>query len=116
MLVTVTLLVVMSSIAARAEPMRCEIASKFSCSPAGCTTNKPSVFNIIDIELGKFSRCDANGCDEYSANFSRSGAYIIVDVPGRGTMAKLSADGTEYVEVATLGTTVLVSFGACRPQ
>ena len=94
--------------------MRCEIASKFSCTSAGCATTKPSVFNIIDLELGKFSRCDANGCDEYSANVSRSGAYIIVDVPGRGTMAKLSADGTEYVEVATLGTTVLVSFGACR--
>jgi hypothetical protein len=96
--------------------MRCEITSKFRCSPAGCKTNELGVFNIFDMETGKFSRCDDNGCDEYEATFTRSGTYLVIDVPGHGMVGKLSADDTKYVEITTLGTTVLVSFGVCSPQ
>ena len=96
--------------------MRCEITSKFGCSPAGCAQGEIGAFNIIDADAGNFARCDVKGCDEYEANFHRSGKYINVDVPGRGMLAKLSDNGAEYLEVVTLGTFALVSFGACRPQ
>ena len=99
-----------------AEPMRCEITSKFNCTPTGCTPDKLGVFNLIDLDLGTLSRCDRNGCDEYEAKITRSGAYLVVDVPGRGMLAKLSITGAEYVELTTLGTAVLVSFGACRRE
>ena len=109
-------LVIISSVPALADPLRCEIAQKFSCSSAGCATGQIGIFNVIDVESGKFSRCDTKGCDDYSANFTRSGVYINVDVPGREMVAKLSVDGSQFVEVATLMNVVLVSFGACKPQ
>jgi hypothetical protein len=108
--------VMLSGSAVRAEAMRCEVTSKFACTPAGCATNKLGVFNLIDLDLSTFSRCDASGCDKYPANFTRSGVYILVDVPGRGMLAKMSVNGAEYVEVATLGSAVLVSFGSCSAQ
>ena len=108
------LVVIISSIPAVADPLRCEIAQKFGCSPAGCTTaGKLGSFAIIDMEAGKYSKCDAEGCDEYSVNFSRSGVYVNVNFPGHATVAKLSIDGSQFFEVATLMNNVIVSFGAC---
>ena len=98
---------------ASAEPMRCEITSKFSCLPAGCASNQLGIYNLIDLDRRTISRCDQNGCDTYAANVTRSGAFFVVDVPGRGMLAKLSVDGADYVELATLGPGVLVSFGHC---
>jgi hypothetical protein len=47
---------------------------------------------------------------------TRSGAYLVVNVPEHGMLAKMSLTGDEYVEVTTLGTAVLVSFGTCRRE
>src|SRR5688500_1864224 len=107
------LLISLAVVPGLAAPMRCVVNSKFACTPAGCAGGKIGMFNLIDIELGKFSRCDASGCDDYSANFGRSGAYFVIDLPGRGMVAKLSTNGAEYLEVATLGNTALISFGTC---
>ncbi len=38
----------------------------------------------------------------------------MIDVPGRGMLAKLSNDGSGFVEVATIETQVLISFGSCK--
>jgi hypothetical protein len=48
------------------------------------------------------------------ASFSESGEFIIIDVPGRSMMAKVSRDGSGFVEVVTLMSTVLLSFGSCQ--
>ena len=42
------------------------------------------------------------------------GAFTNIEVPGRGMLAKVSLDGSQFVEVVTLGTGVLISYGACR--
>jgi hypothetical protein len=100
---------------ALAQPIRCEVTSKFACSPGGCHTNKLGAFNLIDFDRRKFFRCDSKGCDDYDVVISQpQGQYIIVDIPGRGVFAKLSNDGSEYVEVTSVGTVILVSFGRCR--
>jgi hypothetical protein len=47
--------------------------------------------------------------------FSRSGDFTIIDIPGHGVTAKLAANMSAFLEVATIGTKdVLVSFGACQ--
>jgi hypothetical protein len=79
--------------AAAATPLRCEINAKFACSSStSCVTYKIDVFNIIDMQLGKFSRCDANGCDEYSAIFSRSGERA--SRASNSTEVQKNADGS----------------------
>ena len=43
-----------------------------------------------------------------------SGVYLNMAVPNKGLLAKMIVDGSEFLEVATLGTTVFLSFGSCQ--
>src|SRR5262245_9478503 len=111
----ISFLIVMPSVAVAA-PLSCVITAKFACMPAGCGPVETGMFSVIDMQTGSFSICDRRGCDEYQATFSSSGQYIVIDLPGRGMVAKMSANGSEYLEVATLGTNTVISFGSCKPQ
>ncbi len=97
-----------------AAEIRCDIRSKVTCSSAGCTEKAPGMWNLIDLEGRRFSRCDYEGCDHYQMVVSRSGTYLNLEVPGRAMLAKMAADGSKYLEVATLGTKALVSHGTCK--
>jgi hypothetical protein len=100
---------------AAAEPMTCRITTKHSCDPAGgCKKIPPGVWNVLDAARQTYARCDARGCDTYDASFSPSGAFIVIDVPSRGMVAKVAADKSSFLEVATLGMTALNSFGSCE--
>jgi hypothetical protein len=44
------------------------------------------------------------GCDKYAANLARGGEFIVIDVPGRGIMAKLDVNLATFLEIATVGT------------
>ena len=94
--------------------LRCDISSKFACGPDGCIKNALGIWNLIDFDASQFSRCDRNGCDHYSMTHTVSGLFSNIDIPGRGMLAKVSLDGSQYVEVVTLGTDVLVSYGSCK--
>lgn len=97
-----------------AQTVTCQISAKFGCSATGCAEARMGVWNVIDMPGQTYSRCDSRGCDKYDVHFARSGEFIIIDVPGRGFTAKLAADMSAFVEVATIGTQALVSFGACK--
>ena len=94
--------------------VRCEINAKYACSARGCDETKPGAWNVVDFEAETILRCDANGCDTYQMQAVRKGIYINIEVPGRSMFAKMTTDGSDYVEVVSLGTDVLVSYGACR--
>lgn len=98
----------------RAAAVRCEISKKFACSSSGCRDNVTTVWNLVDIKTNRFSRCDRKGCDHYPMTVTRSGLFINIDIPGRAMFAKMAADGSEFVEVVSLGTDVLVSYGSCK--
>ena len=101
---------------AHGQTLRCDITEKNYCEKGqGCRPVDAKVWNIIELDRETFSRCGRSGCDEYPAHISRSGVFMIIDVPGRGVFAKQSIDGSSFVEVVTLGTTVYLSFGACSP-
>jgi hypothetical protein len=99
---------------AQARQLRCEISSKQYCTPAGCEGVSSKVWDLIDLEQKIFKRCDSIGCDQYAANITYSGVYIVIEVPGRGLIAKLRIVGGNFMEVATFATTAYVSFGVCR--
>ena len=46
--------------------------------------------------------------------YATSGLFTNIMVPGRGMLAKVSRGRSQYVEVVTLGTNVLISYGACK--
>jgi hypothetical protein len=100
---------------ALSQPVTCQVSAKFSCAAeTGCRENRLGVWNVIDMQGQTYARCDSRGCDKYDARLSRSGVFIIIDVPGHGMMAKLAADMSAFLEVATIGTQALVSFGTCQ--
>ena len=99
---------------AMAGSLRCDITEKYACSAGGCEAHELGIWNVIDLDSGQFSRCDRNGCDSYDAEVSKSGMFYTIDLPGRGTMAKLAVDGTSFLEVITLGTVAMISFGSCQ--
>jgi hypothetical protein len=99
---------------ALAQVVTCQISAKFGCAATGCAEGRLDIWNVIDMSGQTYSRCDSRGCDKFDAHFSRSGAFTIIDLPGRGFTAKLAADMSAFIEVATIGTQALVSFGACK--
>ena len=97
------------------QTVMCQASAKFSCAAeTGCGEARLGVWNVIDMQGQTYARCDSRGCDKYDARMSRSGAFIIIDVPGRGMTAKLAADMSAFLEVVTIGTQALVSFGTCQ--
>ena len=93
----------------------CTIAEKLACGRAsGCKRIPVSVVIRLDVQNQTYSRCDAKGCDDYPSQFAPSGIFTVIDVPGRGMVAKMLGDGSEFVEVVTQGTGVIVSFGKCN--
>lgn len=102
------------AVTAMGATLKCDITSKFACSPSGCVNNNLGVWNLIDLDAKRFSRCGESGCDTYDMTSSQSGVYVNFEIPRTGMLAKMAADGGQYVEVVTAGTGVLVSYGSCK--
>jgi hypothetical protein len=97
-----------------AQQLRCEWSQKQQCDAGkACVASAPSVWATIDLGARRYQRCDRNGCDTYDVVVTKgAGVYTVIDLPGRGMLAKMHDDGTA-IEVVTLGTSVLVSHGRC---
>ncbi len=100
----------------RASKWRCEAAVKFSCSMKGCGEVGVTVWVNLDFRAQQYQRCDSKGCDTYQMIHSGSGIYTIIEPNNSGTFMKVVNDGSEFMEVATLGTSSFTSLGRCTPQ
>jgi hypothetical protein len=69
---------------------------------------------VVDLMKRTYVRCDNQGCETYNAEIAHSGDFIVVDMPGHGVTAKVSRDFDAFLEVATIGTDALISFGRCQ--
>ena len=107
----------MASPPAQAEVLRCDIIQKYHCTiGTGCEPQplERPPWNEIDLSERTFARCDKKGCDRYDAVFSWSGAFVVIDLPGKGAVAKLSLLDGSFTEVVTLMNVVFTSFGSCQ--
>ena len=93
---------------------RCDVKQKFLCNQTGCQSTAPTIFSRIDTDQRTYSRCDQKGCDDYQAAISRSGDFMLIALPERGLLAKVSLSNGGFLEVATLGLDAYVSYGQCR--
>ena len=113
-MLAIGLAVLATSVPARAETYRCDFTVKRQCSSDGqCRTLPPVVWATFDMGTSTYSRCDRNGCDSYRATVSRSGIFRILALPENGLFTKIADDGSA-VEVASIGTDVLISYGTCK--
>ena len=116
LVIALSLLAVANSAVASAEPLSCTIFKKFHCdATSGCKRGPNARWNVVDPERQTFSRCEGNfGCEDRQAQMTRSGNFLNIEVPGDGLVAKLSDDGSQFIEIVTLGSAVHVSFGSCQ--
>ena len=100
--------------AAYANELTCEIHEAYTCRPkAGCIKHVSGATNRIDSDRKKYTRCDQKGCDEYDMKLVRSGEYALIEVSGRGMLAKINTAGS-FMEVVTLMDQALISYGTCK--
>lgn len=104
------------TLAERAPRWRCQPTVRFDCSLKGCTEAKPTVWLNVDFSARRYERCDSKGCDEHQMTHSASGIFTVVSVGGGSTLFKVVNDGSEFMEVASLGTAAYTSFGRCAPR
>lgn len=113
-IVTITLAALVGT-AAEARTFECVISEKYVCdSGRGCGQVHSDILVKLDPARQTYSRCDSKGCDTFDVRFSASGAFVVVDSPGRGMLAKFSNDGSGFVEVATSESQAQISFGSCK--
>ena len=93
---------------------RCVPSSKFVCSQVACKSVQPTVAVLLDFPMQTYQRCDDKGCDTHQLAKTSSGIYTVA-APSAGAFLKALNDGRSYVEVASLGFDIHLSYGACSP-
>jgi hypothetical protein len=100
--------------AAYAKELTCEVHEAYACRPgAGCIKHVPRTTSRVDSDRKKYTRCYQKGCDEYDMKLVRSGEYALIEVSGRGMLAKINTAGS-FMEVVTLTDQALISYGTCK--
>lgn len=102
--------------------LSCFPSSRYECNLEGCAPAIPETYYFVDYgtESGTYFRCDAEGCDSYPIKVAPSGNYTqFIPSQGQAMLLKVAGDDPlinkgEFVDIATLGTTTLISFGKCE--
>ena len=103
--------------------LSCLPTSRYDCSlGGGCAPSAPGSYYFVDYgtESGTYFRCDARGCDPYPVKVVHSGIYTqFVPTMGQAMLFKVTNDDAlatkgEFVDIATIGTASIVSFGKCE--
>ena len=93
----------------------CTFTEKIQCAARRECEPMPSSFNaVLNSTAGTYSRClrGFDICTSAEARFTSGDGFLIAEVSGNATFAKLANDLT-VTEVTTLGSTVLISRGRC---
>ena len=97
---------------------RCTATKKFVCVDGECKEAAPTVFFLLGSEGDKktYSRCDQQGCETYDAITKDAGLYENWQLaePQGIIFKRTLSDDQSFLEVATLGLQVYVSFGQCE--
>lgn len=97
---------------------RCTATKKIVCEDGECKEAAPTVFFLLGSQGDKktYSRCDQQGCDTYDATVEEAGKYENWQLaePQGIIFKRTLSDDQSFLEVATLGLQVYVSFGQCE--
>ena len=113
-LLTVLLLAVVMP--AGAAELRCTFQSRQICDPRGCLPGDPSTaFVTLRLKERQYGRCrGTRACDWYPMRVQRGGDYLHLDFSDGVQGAKMSLDGSLFIETVSLMDKVWVSFGRCE--
>jgi hypothetical protein len=95
--------------------MRCTFAARHSCDATGCKSIDPAqVYTVLDFSTARYGRCgDGKPCNWHAMKAVRDGAFVNINFAPGPQAAKMSLDGTTFVETVSALDVVIVSFGTC---
>lgn len=99
-----------------ANEWKCSVTSKFVCTKNKCEKIQDADSYIqLDIKRKLYQRCDSKGCTNADVFIEKGGIYthFLMHSPN---IFKVRNDGSEFVDVATIFETALVSYGNCIPM
>ena len=104
-------------LAVRASSWRCSVEHRMQCAGGRCEpgSTQPGWLSV-DFPARTYSRCDPKGCDRYEAGVRVSGAFTTIDLAGRATFLKIVNDGSQFIEAASIGVSVIIATGRCAPM
>ncbi len=88
----------------------CRPKRLYACGVDGCQAGDAKTEVRLDFLHGAYSRCD-----QYPMTYEASGVFTTAQ-PNSGACLTVLNDGSEYMEVATLGLSTLVYFGSCEAR
>ena len=105
----------------RVPAVRCAPAAKYACMMGGRCASAAEIGTPI-VEWSRiipstqtYERCDQEGCRPQPFEAYQSGEYTIVDLVGTVGFVKIAPDQA-YVEVVSLNTSVIITYGYCRAE
>jgi len=100
---------------ARSAEFRCTFQSRQTCNPSGCVPSDPTTsFVIIRPEANQYGRCGGSKpCDWYPMTTQQSGIFFNIDFATGVQGAKMSQDGSLFIETISVMDTVIISYGHC---
>lgn len=103
--------------------LACFTNSRFECYKEKCEASAPSTYYFVDYgtDSGTYFRCNPkDGCDSYHMAVRQSGEYTQFIPSERQAMMFKVLTGDilpnkgEFVDIATLGTQIIISSGKCE--
>jgi hypothetical protein len=117
MLSAVISLTLASAVAEQADEFRCTFQSRYVCRPGGCEpmlAETDPAFVILRMDANQYGRCTKT-CDWYPMTVQPNGVFFDLGFrPGGVQGAKMSQDGSLFIETVSIMDAVIVSHGACK--
>ncbi|WP_431858763.1 hypothetical protein [Azospirillum sp.] len=96
--------------------VRCTFQSRQTCDPTGCVPTDPTTsFVTLRTDSNQYGRCGGTKpCDWYPMTVQQSGAFSNIDFATGVQGAKMTQDGSLFIETVSLMDKVIVSYGRCN--
>jgi len=105
------------SLADRAPMWRCDVSKRYHCSAEKCDHFPLNSARVsLDFTYKIYERCDSSGCLTEPMDHFAAGIYTVVNVSRSTNLVNILNDGSEFVDIVTVGSSVLMGFGRCAPR
>lgn len=101
-----------------AAEMRCDFHARHACTARGCSPIMPSdIYVRLNMAERRYGRCDdKRPCDWYPMSVHAAGGFVDLDFRPGLQGAKMSADGSIFIEITSALDAIVVSYGSCAPE
>jgi hypothetical protein len=96
------------------QKLKCEPKTGFICTKRECNKRDTQTYVILDKKQETITRCDAESCETFAAEFKQNGVFFNIQSEGAaGTLIRVLGD-SRYKEITTVGLDAYIANGNCE--